>query len=271
VCTIVVDERCGNSSRVTCAANATDGSVVNSSSVAGVDLLSQRAYVLAFSMSRDQDRQPDGGSQLAAASVYGAVVLASAEGDGEPWVDDMAGLASSASSAAGPLYLYLGNNPSVALAPVESAGGSLASVAFLLTFDSGFCPNSETNNKRADLGVCDIFPVTCEGSSVLNYAYGSAQALQQLLQQNLPLSPCHSSVVSLMTILAFIYCVAALTLLGRCSVPWTMAIIPRPPSSCMRTAPSLLWLHFGREILPTRAGAGRAPLLTARWCWTAGR
>ena len=50
--------------------------------------------------------------------------------------------------------------------------------------------------KRADQGVCDIAPTMCEGSSVLNYAYGSVHTLQQLLQQKEPLSPCHPSIVS---------------------------------------------------------------------------
>ena len=103
-----------------------------------------------------------------------------------------------------PLYLYLGDNPSIALTPIGSGNGSsaassgspMSSVAFLLTQDSGYCPNSEINNKRADRGVCDMLPSFCEGSSVMNYAYGSLQALQLLLQQNKPLSPCHPSIVS---------------------------------------------------------------------------
>jgi hypothetical protein len=184
-CSVVVDERCGNAtSRYICAANATGASVM-SSSIAGVDVAPGRAYVLAYSLAGDQT-----------ASVYGAVVLSSDDDDVGSWMHGSERLAGFGSIANEPLYLYTGDNPSVTLAPINGSNGhSLASVAFLLTYDSGFCPNSETNNKRADKGVCDIPPGACEGSSVLNYAYGSVQALQQLLLQKTPLSPCHPSIV----------------------------------------------------------------------------
>jgi hypothetical protein len=195
-CTVVVDERCGSlPSRSTCAANTTGGSVT-SSSIAGVDLLSRRAYVLAYSMSHERQVLPGRGGHVTAlaVSVYGAVVLSSAAGDEEDdgtWVEE----GERFPGAGEPAFLSAGDNPSLALLlPAESAP-SLSSVAFLLTHDSGYCPNSEANNKRADEGVCDISPASCDASSVLNYAYGSAQALQQLLLQKIPLSPCIPSIV----------------------------------------------------------------------------
>ena len=194
-CSVVVDERCGiATSRYICAANATGASVM-SSSIAGVDLAPRRAYVLAYSLTDQRGHAP-----AQTASVYGAVVLSSDDDDDDDdagsWMNGSERLAGFGSLADEPLYLYTGDNPSVTLAPINGSNGHpLASVAFLLTYDSGFCPNSETNNKRADKGVCDIPPGACEGSSVLNYAYGSVQALQQLLLQKTPLSPCHPSIV----------------------------------------------------------------------------
>jgi len=203
-CTLAVDERCGNETSLpTCVANTTSATVL-SSSIAGLGSLSGTVYVLLYSMSPiletlPQRGDPAGSARAQAASVYGAV-LSAPPNDDETWVVGKEWRAGFRSLAGEPLYLYMGDNPSVALAPTKSAaigGSDLLSVAFLLTHDSGYCPNSEKNNKRADQGVCDIAPTMCEGSSVLNYAYGSVHTLQQLLQQKEPLSPCHPSIVSL--------------------------------------------------------------------------
>ncbi len=211
-CTIVVDERCGNtSSRSTCVANATSASVL-SSSIAAVELSSDRVYVLLYSMSltthsfqrHDLGKQSHGSAHSQAASVYGAVLSPSAADYERCWVEGNAWPARIGADGDEPLYLYMGDNPSVALLPITSGSdnhnsirsGVLASVAFLLTHDSGYCPNSEINNKRADQGVCDVLPSTCDGSSVMNYAYGSVKALQLLLQEKKQLSPCHPSIVS---------------------------------------------------------------------------
>lgn len=203
-CSVVVDERCGNETSLpTCIANTTSATVL-SSSIAGLGSLSGTVYVLLYSMSPiletlPQRGDPAGSARAQAASVYGAV-LSAPPNDDETWVVGKEWRAGFRSLAGEPLYLYMGDNPSVALAPTKSAaigGSDLLSVAFLLTHDSGYCPNSEKNNKRADQGVCDIAPTLCEGSSVLNYAYGSVHTLQQLLQQKEPLSPCHPSIVSL--------------------------------------------------------------------------
>jgi hypothetical protein len=203
-CSVVVDERCGNETSLpTCVANTTSATVL-SSSIAGLGSLSGAVYVLLYSMSPiletlPQRGDPAGSARAQAASVYGAV-LSAPPNDDETWVVGKEWRAGFRSLAGEPLYLYMGDNPSVALAPTKSAaigGSDLLSVAFLLTHDSGYCPNSEKNNKRADQGVCDIAPTMCEGSSVLNYAYGSVHTLQQLLQQKEPLSPCHPSIVSL--------------------------------------------------------------------------
>lgn len=195
-CTLAVDERCGNETSLpTCVANTTSATVL-SSSIAGLGSLSGRVYVLLYSMSPILETHTQRGDL--ASSVYGAVLSAPPNDDGTGVVGKewRAGLRSLSGE---PLYLYMGDNPSVALAPIKSAaigGSDILSVAFLLTHDSGYCPNSEKNNKRADQGVCDIAPTICEGSSVLNYAYGSVHTLQQLLQQKEPLSPCHPSIVS---------------------------------------------------------------------------
>jgi len=215
-CSVVVDERCGNTSLSTCAANTTAASVL-SSSVAGVDLPPNRAYAVVYSMfavacgsSCNEQREhlhkdAGGGLEVQAASVYGAVLVVPAAGDEREWEEGNEWQAAGFGCVADePMYLYLGDNPSIALTPIGSgnrssaagSGSPLSSVAFLLTQDSGYCPNSEINNKRADRGVCDMLPSFCEGSSVMNYAYGSLQALQLLLQQNKPLSPCHPSIVS---------------------------------------------------------------------------
>jgi hypothetical protein len=203
-CSVVVDERCSNETSLPmCVANTTSANVL-SSSIAGLGSLSSTVYVLLYSMSPiletlPQRGDPAGSARAQAASVYGAVLSAPANDD-ETWVVGKEWRAGFRSRAGEPLYLYMGDNPSVALAPTKSAaigGSDLLSVAFLLTHDSGYCPNSEKNNKRADQGVCDIAPTMCEGSSVLNYAYGSVHTLQQLLQQKEPLSPCHPSIVSL--------------------------------------------------------------------------
>lgn len=209
-CTIVVDERCGNTSfRSTCVANATNASVL-SSSIAAVELSSGRVYVLLYSMPLTTQsfqrheltgKLSDGGAHSQAASVYGAVLSPSAVDYERWWVEGDAWSARIGADADEPLYLYLGDNPSVSLLPITSGSDNignsvLASVAFLLTDDSGYCPNSEINNKRADQGVCDILPSTCDGSSIMNYAYGSVQALQLLLLEKKQLSPCHPSIVS---------------------------------------------------------------------------
>ena len=202
-CTVVLDERCGNETSLpTCVANTTSATVL-SSSIAGLGSLSGRVYVLLYSMSpiletHTQRGDLAGSAHAQASSVYGAVLSAPPNDDGTGVVGKewRAGLRSLSGE---PLYLYMGDNPSVALAPIKSAaigGSDILSVAFLLTHDSGYCPSSEKNNKRADQGVCDIAPTMCEGSSVLNYAYGSVHTLQQLLQQKEPLSPCHPSIVS---------------------------------------------------------------------------
>jgi hypothetical protein len=202
-CSVVVDERCGNETSLpTCVANTTSATVL-SSSIAGLGSLSGTVYVLLYSMSPiletlPQRGDPAGSARAQAASVYGAV-LSAPPNDDETWVVGKEWRAGFRSLAGEPLYLYMGDNPSVALAPTKSAaigGSDLLSVAFLLTHDSGYCPNSEKNNKRADQGVCDIAPTMCEGSSILNYAYGSVHTLQQLLQQKEPLSSCHPSIVS---------------------------------------------------------------------------
>ncbi len=207
-CTVVVEERCGNTSSLsTCVTNTTDASVL-SSSIAGFESLSGRVHVVLYSMSHNLQLENirhhlNGSAQTQAASVYGAVLLISDADHERSWVhgnERLSGFDSNASNVDEPLYLYAGDNPSVTLLPIAGSDTTgtdvLSSVAFLMTHDSGYCPNSEVNNKRADRGVCDILPTTCEGSSVMNYAYGSVRALQQLLQQKEPLSPCHPSIVS---------------------------------------------------------------------------
>lgn len=211
-CTVVVEERCGNtSSRSTCVTNTTHASVL-SSSIAGFESLSGRVVVVLYSMSHNLQLENirhhlNGSVQTQAASVYGAVLLTSDADHERSWFhgnEGLSGFDSNVSTVDGPLYLYAGDNPSVTLLPIAGSKENrdtmgtdvLSSVAFLMTHDSGYCPNSEINNKRADRGVCDILPTTCEGSSVMNYAYGSVQGLQQLLQQMEPLSPCHPSIVS---------------------------------------------------------------------------
>jgi hypothetical protein len=204
VCSVVIDERCDNTSLATCAANTTDALVL-SSSIAGIDLPPNRAYAVVYSMSEivhihgQRGRLDTSGSEVQAASVYGTVIVAPAVSDRREWVNGNEWQAGFGTGADEPLYLYVGNNPSITVLPISSSsssGGPLSSVAFLLTHDSGYCPNSEINNKRADRGVCDILPVFCEGSSVINYAYGSLQSLQMLLRHKNPLSPCDPSIVS---------------------------------------------------------------------------
>ena len=211
-CTIVVDERCSNTmSLSTCVANTTIASVL-SSSIAGVESLSGRLYVLLYSMVssakstflREKLRKHANNSMHLQAAVYGAVLMTNNADTERSWVKGTEWPSEFGSNTDEPLYLYMGDNPSVTLLPTTNGSKTdgmiddslLPSVAFLLSHDSGYCPNSEINNKRADRGVCDILPSTCEGSSILNYAYGSVQSLQLLLQQKEPLSPCHPSFVS---------------------------------------------------------------------------
>jgi hypothetical protein len=237
VCSIVVEERCMNESRSTCVANTTAASV-SSSSVAAVDSSSGRVYVLVYSMSAvlhggkngHSDELDSGDFHTPVASVYGAVISAAADGSWGFVGKEQAG------TAGEPVYMYMGDNPHVSVVSLqcsdENCGGSssaMSSAAFLITHDSGFCPNSETNNKRADSGACDISPSVCSGSSVMNYAYGSLEALQQLLTSKTPLSACHPSIVSIT--LSRVGAQQAITLYCRCLAHSTTATTPLLHSS----------------------------------------
>jgi hypothetical protein len=74
-----------------------------------------------------------------------------------------------------PPPLYVGDSPSIALAP--AAGGGPLDAAFAVVSGGGYCANTEARNKEADVGLCDQPPAGNASARNLNYHTGSVAGL----------------------------------------------------------------------------------------------
>ena len=77
-----------------------------------------------------------------------------------------------------PLLSHVGAQPSISLVsyPLSASPEGGVSLLVLEAHSSASCPNSEVQNKRADVGVCDGVPVYGSSTPYLAYNYGSVGA-----------------------------------------------------------------------------------------------
>lgn len=95
-----------------------------------------------------------------------------------------------APGTAQPLVNHVGSQPGVIVQALTSGTdvGTLPAASSLLVLEShsnGYCPNSETHNKEADVGLCDQVPLPNAGGAYVNYNAGPLTAWAwQLLQRD---------------------------------------------------------------------------------------
>lgn len=86
-----------------------------------------------------------------------------------------------------PLINHVGSQPGVTVQALQAGGGLPSALSLLLleSHSNGYCPNSETHNKEADVGLCDQVPLRNAGGAYVNYNAGPLHAWAwQLLQRD---------------------------------------------------------------------------------------